>query len=44
MHGILIKPQYVGTELIWFNVVKIMVADALATQGARTSAPKILTM
>ena len=39
-----VNPYHAGTELFRFNIVNIMVADALATQGARTSAPMILTM
>ena len=33
-----------GAELVRFNVVYVMVADALAPYVARTSAPMILTM
>ena len=32
------------TELFWFNIVNIMVADALAPYVARTSTPMIFTM
>ena len=36
--------QHAGTELIWFNIVNIMVADFLAPCVARPSASMILTM
>ena len=43
-HVINVNPYRAGTELIQFNIVNIMVADALAPSVARTSAPMILTM
>ena len=38
-----VKPLTCGTELIRFNIIHIMVADALAPCVARTSAPILLT-
>ena len=34
-----INPYRAGTEFFWFNIANNIVADALATQGARTSSP-----
>ena len=39
-----VNPYHAGTELFRFNMVKIMVVDALAPCMTRTSAPMILTM
>ena len=39
-----LNPYSTGTKLIWFYIVNIMVADALASGVARTSAPMMLTM
>ena len=44
LHGHKINPYRAGTELIRFNIVNIMVADALAPCVTRTSAPMILTI
>ena len=38
------NPQCVETKLIWFNILDIMVADALVPCITRTSTPMILTM
>ena len=43
-HVIDVNPYRAETELIQFNIVNIMGADALAPSVARTSAPMILTM
>ena len=39
-----LNPEQAGTELIWFNVVNIMVANAQAPCVTRTTAAMILTM
>ena len=39
----MINSYHVGTELSWFNYINIIIADALTTQGAKSSAPIILT-
>ena len=39
-----VNPELAGTELIQFNIVNIMVADALAPRVAMSSAAMILTM
>ena len=37
-------PYHTGTELFRFNIVDIMIADALASRVAKTSACMILTV
>ena len=38
------NPWHVGTELIWFHIANIIIADALAPCIARTLAPMISTI
>ena len=38
------NPERSGAELIWFNIVNIMAADALAPSIAKTSAGMIMIM